>query len=321
MATSLKFDFPIPGNYGHDLQSGDLLFPKNPNNKVVALIPAEQVLSQFGAQQRQKDEKLQLRSVMSSDEAQDKQLKAYLRVLESQMARAFGLDFSGPLGKLNLPLLIYLYRLLFADLSDQIEPFLKNINLTFGHVAMVFEESGEWYVAEAGCTDYSHYRVSIAPYFDPSDVGRTDGPMRGWAARRTALGQCTWTARHTLLDPVKFPNQLTIIVNEFKNWLNVPYGILEPGMMENPDRMYCSEVLARSFEKAAMYMDENQSWEWVLAQIAGLHDPQAEMTLKPIIESIFSKFPLLSPKMIYKSSQMKQVFSPTDAKGNVLTYA
>jgi len=113
---------------------------------------------------------------------------------------------------------------------------------------------------------------------------------------------------------------LTIVVNEFKNWLSVPYGILEPGMMKNPDRMYCSEVLVRSFEKANMAMDENQNWEWVLAQIVGLQDPEAEIVRK-IVGRIPAEFPLLSPKMIYKSPQLKPVFSPTDAMGKVLTYA
>ena len=317
MTQSTKFDFPVPGQ--HDLQSGDLLFPKNPDYSVVAAFPSvDQVLQEFGAQVHHKSSKIH--QVLSSAKPQDKRLQAYLRVLESQLSRAFGLDFSGPLGFLDLPLLIYLYRLLFEDLSDQIGPYLDDINLTFGHVAMVFEESGEWFVAEAGCTDYSHYRVSIAPYFDRSDIGRTQGPMRGWAARRAALGQCTWTARHTQLDPEKSPDQLTIVVNEFKNWLSVPYGILEPGMMKNPDRMYCSEVLVRSFEKANMAMDENQNWEWVLAQIVGLQDPEVEIVRK-IVGRIPAEFPLLSPKMIYKSPQLKPVFSPTDAMGNVLTYA
>jgi len=193
MTQSTNFDFPVPGQ--HDLQSGDLLFPKNPDYSVVAAFPSvDQVLQEFGAQDHHKSSKIH--QVLSSAKPQDKRLQAYLRVLESQMSRAFGLDFSGPLGFLDLPLLIYLYRLLFEDLSDQIGPYLDDINLTFGHVAMVFKESGEWFVAEAGCTDYSHYRVSVAPYFDRSDIYRTDGPMRGWAVRRASLGQCTWTARH-----------------------------------------------------------------------------------------------------------------------------
>lgn len=318
MATSMKFDFPIPGQSAHDLRSGDLLFPKNPLYQVVAALPGvDQVLNEFDAQDHKSSK---VHQVLSSAKPQDKRLQAYLRVLESQMSRAFGLDFSGPLGLLDLPLLIYLYRLLFEDLSNQIGPYLDDINLTFGHVAMVFEESGEWFVAEAGCTDYSHYRVSIAPYFDPEDSDRASGQKRGWAARREALGQCTWTARHTQFDPKKSPDQMTTIVNEFKNWLSVPYGILEPGMMKNPDRMYCSEVLVRSFEKAKMWMDENQNWEWVLAQIVGLPDPQVAIVRK-IVGRIPVEFPLLSPKMIYKSPQLKQVFCPTDAQGQALSYA
>ena len=90
--------------------------------------------------------------------------------------------------------------------------------------------------------------------------------------------------------------------------------------MKNPDRMYCSEVLVRSFEKADIKMDKNQKWVWVLDQILGFDGAQHQI-LKQIIGGIPSKFPLLSPKMIYKSSQLEPVFKPTDAQGIALAYA
>jgi hypothetical protein len=237
-------------------------------------------------------------------------------MLQGRMVSAFGAEMGVALQALDLPRVLYLYRLLFNEVSEQVIPVLQDLNLAFGHVAMLFEEAGEWFVMEAGCTDYSHYRVSIAPYWDAEDAKRPIGQMRSWAMRRAELGQSVWTARHQEFTREK----LTLVLAECKNWLGVPYGILERGMMANPDRIYCSELIQRGFDKAGLTINQKQDWLWVLARLASGDATWSSSKLKVVRELLLKRFPLLSPGMIYKSPLMTQSFKPRDASGVVLEY-
>lgn len=305
--------FPIPSR--HDLQSGDLLFPKNPNHSLVAAVPdLAQLFRDAGGHAGHN--KLNLQALMASSRADDKPLQAYLSALQARIQNTFGAEVLVALSLLDLPLLIYVYRLLFEEVTDQLGPLVRDINLSFGHVAMLFQESEEWFVVEAGCTDYSHYRVSIAPYWDPDDANRPLGQARGWAQRRANLGQYTWTARHTNYRLEKLPEMLA----ECKNWLSVPYGILEPGMMKNPDRIYCAELMLRAFDRVELEIDQEQNWAWVMKRIAAL-DPNVSEMLLPILNGILPEFPLLTPGMIYEGKLMTtKPFTPLDAAGNKLVY-
>jgi hypothetical protein len=305
--------YPVPGT--HDLRSGDLLFPKNPKTAVVAAIPdGVAILGSLGYGERHSQ--MSFKSLMNSDKAEDLQLQQYLRLLQMRMQNTLGLDFLDSLSGLGIPLMIYLYQLLFEEISDQMTPVFKSINLTFGHSAMVFEEDSQWFVAEAGCTDYSHYRVCIAPYWDAEDAQREVGQMRGWASRRAALGQYTWTARHKDLKS----EHLDTLLAECKNWLSVPYGILEPGMMHNPDRIYCSELLVRAFKTVNLSISANQNWQWVIDQLMRAN-VATQLVLTLLLSQIKTKFPLLSPKMIYDSKkEVTYPFKPVDAQGKTINY-
>jgi hypothetical protein len=228
----------------------------------------------------------------------------------------FGSTLLSNLSAVPLVDVISLVNLLRDDLPFKDIDAVRKLSHAFGHVAMAFEEGGHWFVAEAGCTDYSHYRVSIAPYWDADDATRPEGQKRSWSARRQALGQYVWSARRTHLDATATSK----IVSECKKWLGVPYGILEPGMMTNPDRIYCSELLQKAFSEVHLPIDDNQTWSWFLKQLNPLL-PAIAAALELGMPEGAPKFPLLSPKMIYTDKNVKSVFEPKDNQGKVLKYA
>jgi hypothetical protein len=313
MPETLPTQFPLPGR--DDLCSGDLLFPKHPEKSIVAALP-DLTLSLENRASAEGYNSLRLGELLGSEAPQDRELQTYMALLQERMVSAFGAELGSALQALDLPLVLELHRLLLGEVMDQAMPDVKDFNLTVGHVAMLFEESGEWLVMEAGCTDYSHYRVSIAPYWDAEDAIRPQGQKRSWAMRRADLGQSVWTARHQEFKPDKLP----LVLAECKNWLGVPYGILEPGMMTNPDRIYCSELVQRGFDKAQLTIDQNQNWAWVLARLAASGAPLATSPLVGIFDLLAPRFPLLSPAMIYDGPLMTPSFKPRNADGGVLEY-
>ena len=116
------------------------------------------------------------------------------------------------------------------------------------------------------------------------------------------------------------PSHLDSLLAECKNWLSVPYGILEPGMMQNPDRIYCSELLVRAFKTADLRIDQNQNWQWVIDQLMRA-DIATQLVLKLLISQIKTPFPLLSPKMIYASeNEMTYPFKPLNEHGQTIDY-
>lgn len=317
MPATLPAQYPVPVR--DDLRSGDLLFPKHPEKSVVAALP-DLALSFENTAAAEGYNSLQLHELLASDAPNDRALQTYMAMLQGRMVSAFGAELGAALQALNLPLVLELHRLLLGEVLDRAMPDVKDFNGTVGHVALLFEESGEWLVMEAGCTDYSHYRVSIAPYWDAEDANRPQGQKRSWAMRRAGLGQSVWTTRHQEFTPGK----LTLVLAECKNWLGVPYGILEPGMMANPDRIYCSELVQRGFDKAALAIDHNQNWPWVLARLAAMDAPLVSSPLKEELKTVFDllalRFPLLSPAMVYDGPLMTRSFKPRDATGAALDY-
>jgi hypothetical protein len=313
MKKNLPDVFPVPGE--DNLQSGDLLFPKKAQDYIPLEVPKPTWNFHHLGLAAEYSHK-PLGELLASDAAKDSALKRDMAMLQGRMVSAFGAEMGVALQALDLPLVLYLYRLLFDEVAEQVVPVLQDLNLAFGHVAMLFEEAGEWFVMEAGCTDYSHYRVSIAPYWDPEDADRPPGQKRSWALRRADLGQSVWTARHDNFNTESLPKVLA----ECKNWLGVPYGILEPGMMANPDRIYCSELIQRGFDKAGLTINQKQDWLWVLARLASGDATWKSSKLKVVRELLLKRFPLLSPGMIYKSPLMTQSFKPRDASGVVLEY-
>jgi glycerophosphoryl diester phosphodiesterase len=305
--------FPVPGE--DDLQSGDLLFPKKAQDYIPLGVPKPTWnFKNFGLAAEYSHKPLG--ELLASDAPKDSALKSDMAMLQGRMVSAFGAEMGVALQALDLPLVLYLYRLLFDEVAEQVVPVLQDLNLAFGHVAMLFEEAGEWFVMEAGCTDYSHYRVSIAPYWDAEDANRPPGQKRSWALRRADLGQSVWTARHKEFTQEK----LSLVLAECKNWLGVPYGILERGMMANPDRIYCSELIQRGFDKAGLTINQKQDWLWVLARLASGDATWSSSKLKVVRELFLKRFPLLSPGMIYESPLMTHPFKPCDASGVELEY-
>jgi hypothetical protein len=134
--------------------------------------------------------------------------------------------------------------------------------------------------------------------------------------RRVDLGQSVWTARHKLFSAQSLPPVLA----ECKNWLGVPYGILEPGMMANPDRIYCSELIQRGFDKAKLTINQNQNWFWLLARVASRRKTWESSALNEPRALLLRRFPLLSPGMIYQGPLMTQPFKPRDASGVELEF-
>jgi len=313
MPITLPHQFPLPGP--DDLRSGDLLFPKRAQDTILALVPGLTLNSQ-NLDLPVHYSHMRLDELLASDAPQDSALKNHMAILQGRMVGAFGADMGVALKALDLPLVLYLYRLLFDEVAEQTMPVLQDLNLAFGHVAMLFEEAGEWFVMEAGCTDYSNYRVSIALYWDADDVNRPKGQKRSWTLRRVDLGQSVWTARHKLFSALSLPPVLA----ECKNWLGVPYGILEPGMMANPDRIYCSELIQRGFDRAQLTIDQNQNWPWLLARLASRRKTWESSALNEVRALLLPRIPLLSPGMIYDGPQMTQPFKPRDTNGDELEY-
>ncbi len=298
-----------------DLRSGDLLFPKKPDTKILALHPgideAWSPLEGFSNQLA-----MPLSYFLESTKKTSPEANAYMGLLLSRLNRVFNGELLELIPTVTVADAIALAGILFDTTHRAGGPDIDKYLHAFGHVAMAFEEKGRWFVFEAGCTDYSHYRVSIAPYIDEEDANRPAGQKRGWATRREALGECVWTSRHPKLQPA----QMTEILNTCKNWLGVPYGILEPGMMTNPDRFYCSELIQTAFKQQGLIIDNCQNWDWVIDQLAA-GNPILATTLK-LLKGIFKSgtFPLLSPKMIYTSLKAHAQFSPTDGQGQPLCY-
>jgi hypothetical protein len=313
MSVNLSDQYPVPGR--DDLRSGDLLFPKQPEKSIVAALP-NLTLSLENRAGTAGYNSLRLEELLASQAPQDRALQTYMALLQARMVKAFGAELGAALQALTLPWVLDLYRVLLGEVMDQAMPDVKDFNLSFGHVAMLFEETGEWFVMEAGCTDYSHYRVSIAPYWDAEDANRPKGQKRSWVLRRADLGQSVWTARHQEFTPEKLPKVLA----ECKNWLGVPYGILEPGMMTNPDRIYCSELIQRGFDKTGLAIDQNQNWPWVLARLVSSGVSLDSSPLKGILGLLAPRFPLLSPAMVYDGPLMTRAFKPRDANGAELAY-
>jgi hypothetical protein len=313
MSVNLPDQFPVPGR--DDLRSGDLLFPKQPEKSIVAALPDLVMNFEKGGGDEGRNT-LRLDQLLASQAPQDRALQTYMALLQGRMVRAFGAELGAAMQALTLPWVLDLYRVLLGEVMDQAMPDVKDFNFSFGHVAMLFEETGEWFVMEAGCTDYSHYRVSIAPYWDAEDAIRPKGQKRSWALRRADLGQSVWTARHQEFTPEKLP----LVLAECKNWLGVPYGILEPGMMTNPDRIYCSELIQRGFDQAQLAINQNQNWTWLLARLASSGATVATSPLKDVWGLLALRFPLLSPAMVYDGPLMTQPFKPRDADGAELEY-
>ena len=323
--------FPDP----QDLQSGDLLFPKKLNDAVIAsvdtgLVLASQhpevvevftVLKQSGISDELGHQFLL--EMLERNPARNPELVNYKDSVDHAIERLFGLKFLQDLAGLNLIFFFRFVHFLGDEFGEQLAGVWDDIGegYSVGHVAMAFREpndpTGEVYVLEAGCTDFSHYRVTISPYFDPDDRARVKGQHRSWAARRIALDEAIWSRR---LVRARHPVALSAqeqqgLVDECKHWLGVPYGILEPGMMDNPERLYCSELIARAVQTLHPKVDiaQNQNWRWVIVNLAKLGN------MGPVIDLItdlmaapmgLAPFPILSPKMLYASASLAQQFSP-----------
>lgn len=306
-----------------DLKSGDLLFPKKPGDVVIASLDAEEAWGSLAAIDRVglqgKQLKMRVGDLLDSPDEGDALALGYVRQWQERVAvlrshdKTLASDKLEDLSDLAVQDLLHLGRSLMVPLADTLGQEWSRLPFTFGHVAMAFEENDQWYVMEAGCTDYSHYRVCISPYLDDEDSDRQPGQTRGWAKRRANLGQCTWSARHKALKP----EHLALILNHCKNFLSVPYGILEPGMMSNPNRIYCTELLQRGFAQASLRLDERQKWSWGFAPLTAVFDWLSSINKQA---QILDHFPLLSPKMIYTAKSIKPVFKPTDANGKLLSY-
>lgn len=317
---------PAPLKYPRisDLKSGDLLFPKKPGDPVIAFVPTGEgpedgpglsskavfspghlamTVGQLMALQPAQADPARLAIGLWRT-----RLQSLLETVESPANE----NWQAVLDDLELPQLLKLGESLLGEWVGTPGEGFPRLDWTVSHVAMAFEQDGRWYVIEAGCTDFSHYRVCIAPYLDAEDAGRSPGQARGWARRRTDLGQSVWSARHKDLKTQQVP----LLLDHCKNFLSVPYGILEPGGMSNPDRIYCAELLQRGFGQVGLHMDEHQTWQWVMGQLGTAFEWPFKSLFPPT-----GRFPLLSPKMIYKDPRVIGQFQPTDASGKSLVYA
>lgn len=307
-----------------ELKTGDLLFPKKPehrvleakgllgNNRLTVSKNECNLERQQGADTALPTlldlQKLPPQKLLETNSEQWRDMVAYAHMVQSRIRRAFGLRFADRLLQLVLPNFFELVRLLFNETAAITSPLKPDLSLTFSHVAMAFEEDGEWYVIESGATDFSHYRVSVSPYFDADDHNRAPSQYRGWAMRRQSLGQHVWSARST---PVLNQAQQQQLVNECKAHLGIPYGILEPGMINNDDRIYCSELVAYAYASLdpPLPITHNQNWFWIASQLLGLNKTMVK-TFCSVMGTKGYPFPLLSPAMIYTSPCMQPVFSP-----------
>lgn len=311
-----------------DLHSGDLLFPKKPGDTVIAYHPAQWSAMKLPnafrkAGLRAEHRKMSVAKLLASTKVEDAQAQLYIGLWQSRLLALLDPtdegnknDWLDAIGDLLLPPFLSWGRALLEPIADTLGSWVDGLDFTVSHVAMAFEQGGQWYVMEAGCTDFSHYRVCISPYLDPDDAQRARGQARGWAQRRADLGQCVWSARHQgLQDSTARIQRMPAILNHCKDFLSVPYGILEPGMMGNPDRMYCAELLQRGFAQVNLRMDTHQTWAWVVQQLGtAFHWPF------PALPMPGGRFPLLSPKMAYTDPAITAQFKPTDATGQDLSY-
>ncbi len=305
-----------------DLQPGDLLFAKKPGDRVIAFresevgnTPPSEVHVKMGLSEAHLQ--MTVGQLLTSTRAEDAQVRLTVGLWRTRILFLLAPIDDGSthagltmIDEFLVPQMLQWGQRLFDALAGTAGRWFDGLGLTVSHVAMAFEQDGQWYVMEAGCTDYSHYRVCISPYHDDDDSNRAKGQARGWAKRRADLGQGVWSARRRGLEAAHMP----AIVDHCKNFLSVPYGILEPGMMGNPDRMYCAELLQRGFQQVDLDLDENQTWEWVLTQLGAAFPWPFQA------ERLTGLFPLLSPKMIYKASYMEEAFKPADHAGRDLLF-
>lgn len=217
-------------------------------------------------------------------------------------------------------------------------------NLFLGHVGIVIKENDNVYVIEDNITSYSHYRVSIHPYYDKSDESNTskylneayneftkledksqDGTdydypasrATGWVNRRSAMLEHVWHVR----PKCKVDGWQMKLANAAKALHGRPYGFFDSPNLGNDDRMYCSEYVYTAFKQGlgkseADNLLDKMTWGHVLTYLK--NDGNAEM--EKIVSDILTKhskkitevnqFFVLPPALLWNSSYVDHQFNP-----------
>jgi hypothetical protein len=198
-----------------------------------------------------------------------------------------------------------------------------------GHVAMVVRKGEEVFVIEANASDYSHYRVALHPYFcDDEDPNTLLDPhseqlqrMRGWCNRRLAIGETVWAARPMKQDDPGSPprslnnDERAAVEVAAKLMLGRPYDMFDSVRLGDDDRLYCGEFIYLALlNGASLDTSDQATWSWVVSRLLELLIPPVavaaalEQFLKDELQnadiSLNSKFPWLTPKMLYHSQYL-----------------
>lgn len=214
-----------------------------------------------------------------------------------------------------------------------------DVRLSFfvGHVGIVLREQdgqsvkagGSVYVIEANITDFSHYRVSIHPYSDGSDVhpdNETEADvakleahkMYGWVNRRCALGEYVWHAKPYEPLIADWQNRL---LQASKKHLGRPYGFFDHPTFGDDDRMYCSEFVYRAFRDVdAVYaerLQDKQTWGSMRTYL----DKSGQKVQSRLVESIQTKqgiandqpFFVMPPALLWNSTALERLPNPSYA--------
>jgi hypothetical protein len=335
------------------LQTGDLVFPRGPASDANALleaITAMPQLSELTANMRVAEllgeERLQLLRVRN--------VPAHTMPLEPVQPDKLAEQGRGgvfdPTNPAHLFLLVRILNATFGDLTEQwlgmtVKQFLNHpisriltgaINQDLGggffvgHVGLILREpsgasSGatQPWVIEGNITDFSHYRVSIHPYYDERETTGSlpSGRMRGWVNYRTALGQQVWSGR-----PKAFINETPevaqareAIARHAKALLGRPYGFFDHPALGDTDRLYCSEFVLNVFRSVGtatlnLKVDDHRWWRWLLENLPfGAFRQQLEKALKEdgLYDRVINKeFFLLTVHMLWRSEQLAAQLKP-----------
>lgn len=330
-------NFPNPA----DLQTGDILFPRVPRTG------GAKNGDELDDKSSRYLESLGLSDIETFKQHFEKNRKTWSTHHSQQLEsapKAGGLDIGDPA---NLMLLM---RILEASFKDEINiwfgltmtqffrhPLMKILlgalnkdlgdGFFVGHCALVLRDPSstdpaDLYVIEANITDYSHYGVSIHPYYiNPVQDGGTAGQMRGWANHRAALGQKAWAKRPNALNEETPPvDQLRqLIVCNAKKHIGRPYGFFDSPRFGDTDRLYCSEFISQVFQETSpghLQVDDRRKWDWLVDNIGGKEFGKkvkaAIATEKPKIEVEGTEFFILTVHMLWCSANLNWLFSPTN---------